>query len=97
MIAAERKSFLRQQEDQRTVNDRTNDLVNLSILRRVCGCEARAQGGQEILLDGLEGANGRRAAEVGACAQNPAKFIILAIPPSSIGIKRSQAHLFSIL
>jgi hypothetical protein len=80
-----------------TINNSANDLMNLSILSRVCGCEARAQGGQKVLLDGLEGANGRRAAEVGACAQDPAKFIISAILPSSIGIRRSQTHLFSIL
>jgi hypothetical protein len=75
----------------------SDDLMNLSILRRVCGGEARAQGGQEVLLDGLESANGGRAAEVGACAQNPAKIIILATLSSSIGMARSQTHLFSIL
>jgi hypothetical protein len=81
----------------RTIDNGTNDGMDLAILRRVGGCESRAQGGQKVLLDGLEGANGRRAAEVGACAQNPAKFIISAILPSSIGIRPSQTHLFSIL
>jgi hypothetical protein len=93
MNAATGKSFLRHREGPYS----SNDLMNLSILRGVCGCEARAQGGQEVLLDGLEGADGRRAAEVGACAQNPAKIIILAGLSSSIGLTRPQTHLFSIL
>lgn len=46
--------------------------MNLSILRGIGGRKASAQCGGEVLLDGLEGANGRRAAEVGACAQDPA-------------------------
>jgi hypothetical protein len=54
------------------IDNRPNDLVNLSILCRIRGGEAGAQRGGKALLDGLEGANGRRAAEASAGAQNPA-------------------------
>jgi hypothetical protein len=55
-----------------TIYHSTNHRVNFAFLRRVCGSEACAQCWGEVLLDGLEGANGRRATEVGAGAQDPA-------------------------
>lgn len=56
-----------------TVDDSTNDLMDLSVLRGIGGCESRAEGRYERLLDGLEGAaDSRRAAEAGAGAQDPA-------------------------
>jgi hypothetical protein len=55
-----------------TVNNSSDDGVNLALLLSVGGCKAGAECRGEVLLDGLEGANACRAAEVGACAQDPA-------------------------
>jgi len=54
----ERKKF------SRTVNDGTDDLVDLAIPCRVCACEPSRQSRSKVALDGLEGAlDGRRPAE----------------------------------
>ena len=48
----------------RTINDGTDDLMDLAIPCRVCACEPSRQSRSKVALDGLEGAlDGRRPAE----------------------------------
>lgn len=80
-----------------TVDDGTNDLVNLSILRRV-GAGIAGEGRSESGLDGLEGgADGRWPADGGTEPARNAAFIELVRQSSSIGSIESVAYLFSIV
>lgn len=94
---AEEEFFVHPWKVPTYVNDGTNDLMDLSILRGIGGCEARGESGRERPLERLErahrGAEGRRTER----PLEAATSIELAPSASPIGFLRAAAYLFSIV